>query len=179
LYLSQLNTKLFDIYGARAVYEDYYDLHAQMIRDNKLDARWLDTLSSHKEALFKKLYNDKDIEDDYLLDIMDSLHIPLPYAELKNRYKKITAATTTRTNFISTANDGKYVHRINMPWPVVRTNADSVAGNQVFWKPPVIKFLIKDYTMYAEARQLNAWAIAGSVLVIGLTVFVFLRRRRA
>ncbi|CAN5129443.1 hypothetical protein BH09BAC3_BH09BAC3_27940 [soil metagenome] len=177
LYLAQLNTKLFDVYGTRAIYEEYYDLHAQLISDKKLETRWLDTLLTHKESIFEKFNADKNIGDDYFLQTMDSVQIPLPYGEMKDEYTAILKPWTSRMNFISTANDGKYAHRINMPWTVVRTNADSVVDNQLFWKPPVVKFLIKDYTMFGEARQLNVWAIAGSVVLVGLTVFVFMRKR--
>jgi hypothetical protein len=78
---------------------------------------------------------------------------------------------------MSVASDAIYRHRINMPWDVVRTNADSISGNQLFWNPPSIKFLLKDYTFYAESRQLNSWAVAISGIVIALTVFLFVRRR--
>ena len=178
VYLAHLNKKLFDIYGLRAIYEDYFALHVQLMKDKNVESRWIDTLQHHKESIFQRIENDKNVSDNFLLEVMDSLHIPLAYPELRNQYKVIIKPATSRMDFISMSNEGKYSHKINMPWNVVRTNADSVVNNQLFWRPPVIKFLIKDYTMYGEARQLNVWAIVGSVLVIGLTVFVFTRKRK-
>ncbi|MDZ7648710.1 MAG: hypothetical protein U5K54_16880 [Cytophagales bacterium] len=61
-------------------------------------------------------------------------------------------------NFINHASEGKYTHIINMPWPIVKTNADSISNMQLRWNPPSIKFLLNDYTMYAEARKANYWA---------------------
>jgi hypothetical protein len=64
-----------------------------------------------------------------------------------------------------------------MPWTVVRTNADSVAGNKLFWNPPALKFLLKDYTLYAEARRMNYSIVALSGFIILLTLYLFIRRR--
>jgi len=177
LYLSELNKKLFDIYGLKAIYEEYFSINVDLIKKYQLEARWLDTLNQHKNDLFVRMERSKDIEDNFMLDYMDSLHIPLPYKELAKEYKVLSKPVESKTRFISTANDGKYVHRINMPWTVINTNADSVINNQLVWRPPVIKFLIKDYTMYAEARQMNYWAVAVSAVLVGLTIYVFARKR--
>jgi hypothetical protein len=64
-----------------------------------------------------------------------------------------------------------------MPWNLVKTNADSVSGNTVVWRPLVTKFLFQDHTMYAEARRLNVWALVVSGVVVLLTFFVWRRKR--
>jgi hypothetical protein len=176
-YLRELNNRIFDVYGTRALYEGMYDLSTKLIKDNNLESRWLDTLQAHKEDIFETLENRKDLEDNFMLQIMDSLQIPVSDPKIATSYDKLFKELQSVTNFITTANDGKYVNRINLPWAVVKTNADSTAGNTLIWAPPSIKFLLKDYTMYGECRKLNWWAVIISVLVVGFTGYLFARRR--
>jgi hypothetical protein len=175
-YLGELHKRIFDVYGARAFFEAYYNLGVQVMQENKIESRWLDTLNHHKEDIFRMMNDKKDLEDDFMLGVMDSLKIPLPYETIRKTYQEKYHTLDLTTNFISTANDGNYKHRINMPWTIVKTNADSTAGNSAFWSPPPIKFLLKDYTLYAEARKLNWWAVAISVIVIGFTLYLFFRK---
>ena len=81
-----------------------------------------------------------------------------------------------RLEFLSEAYSGKYVHTIKMPWDVVKSNADSVVNNQLFWRPPVVKFLLSDFTMSATARRMNVWAVVVSGMIIALTVVMFVYR---
>jgi hypothetical protein len=97
--------------------------------------------------------------------------------KMRSRYDELYKREEAKTDFINHASEGKYTHVINMPWSVVRTNADSVAGKQLTWRPPSIKFLLKDHTMYAEARKMNVWAFVVSALVIVFTGYLLLRRR--
>jgi hypothetical protein len=175
-YLSELNKRIFDIYGTKAFYEEYFGLNLQLIKNNKLENRWIDTMNVHKEDIFELLENKKDIDDHYILTVMDSLHVPLDYKKAKEQYDTTFKKLNAKTNFISTASDGKFVNRINMPWEIVKTNADSTAANAAFWAPPTVKFLLKDYTMYAEARKLNWWAVAISVLFVLFTLYLFIRK---
>jgi len=176
-YLDQLNNRIFDIYGTKAFYEEYFELTLKLLEENKLESRWSDTLKVHKEDIFEILENKKDLEDDFMLHVLDSLRIPVDVNKVRSQYHEINKAFEAKVNFITTAHDGKYVNRINLPWDVVNSNADSVSGNSLFWAPPTIKFLLKDYTMYGECRKLNWWAMIVSVLIIGFTGYLFLRKR--
>lgn len=176
-YLDQLNTRIFDIYGMTAFYEEYFELTLKLLEENNLEARWIDTLKNHKENIFELLENKKDLEDDFMLHVLDSLHFPIRPDEARARYEVISKAFESKINFITTAHDGKYVNRINLPWDVIKTNADSVSGNSLIWAPPSIKFLLKDYTMYGECRKLNWWAVIVSILMVGFTGYLFIRKR--
>ena len=77
------------------------------------------------------------------------------------------------------ANDGKYMNIINMPWTLVNSNADSVVGNKLIWRPLVTKFLFKEYHMYAESRKLNLWALMVSGVVVVSTIFIWSRNKNA
>lgn len=176
-YLSELNKRIFDMYGLRAIYEAYYDLDVKLIKESGLENRWIDTLNKHKEGLYALLVKQQDLPDNFIYKTMDSLGIPFPFDKMENRYNELYRQTDAKTNFISHASEGKYAHVINMPWTVVRTNADSISGNRLQWNPPSVKFLLKDYTMYAEARRVNFWAFGVSALVLFFTGYLFWRKR--
>ena len=176
LYLTELHKKIFDIYGVRAIYEAHYSLNEKLIRESGLENRWLDTLKKHKEDMYQRLVKNQNVPDDFMYKSMDSLGIPIPMEKMRSRYDELYKLEDAKTNFINHASEGKYIHKINMPWSVVQTNADSVSGNQLMWSPPSIKFLLNDYTMYAEARKVNYWAFGVSLLVLGFTGYLFARK---
>jgi len=176
-YLAELHKRIFDIYGLRAIYEQHYELDLVLIKESGLENRWIDTLQKHKENIFKWLSEHEKAPDDFMYKTMDSLGIPIPYDKMRTRFDELYKQADAKTSFINHASEGKYTHVINIPWQVVRTNADSVAGNRLQWNPPSIKFLLKDYTMYAEARKINLWAVAVSVLVLIFTGYLFFRRK--
>ena len=116
--------------------------------------------------------------EDFMYKSMDSLGIPFPMEKMRSRYQELYKMEEAKTNFINHASEGKYLHKISMPWNVVKTNADSVSGNQLFWSPPSMKFLLKDYTMSAEGRKVNYWAFGVSLLVLSFTGYLFVRRSK-
>lgn len=176
-YLSELQKRIYDVYFEKAYYEECYALGAALIRDNNLDKKWIDTLDAHKESVFNKFKEKKDMDDDFMLYVMDSLGVPVEQEKTKTVYYALLKKLDAKVNFISTANEGKFVNRINLPWSVVKTNADSVAGNSLFWAPSTVKFLVKDYTMYGECRRLNIWTVIVSSLVLVFTGYLFFRRQ--
>lgn len=175
LYLNLLHDKIFSKYGEDVMQEDFFTLAGIVVTAQP--AR--DSLKKHKtdlRAALEKL-NDRGGVDqnNMLLAALDSFKIPIDQSKVaefqiaqKKFWKKI--------GFISTVDDGKFVNRINLPWDVVNTNADSVSGNTLIWSPPTIKFLLKDYTMYGECRKLNWWAVIVSLGIIGLTGYLFIRK---
>jgi hypothetical protein len=178
LYLKRLHDKLFEDYALRALFENYYTATEKFMRENQLENRWIDTLRAHKRSIFRAIVIKRDVDDKYLIHTLDSIGIPLSAAQKSAIPSTIVDYEDGKLAFMSYANDGTYHHQINMPWEVVRTNADSISGNRLFWSPPSIKFLLKDYTLYAESRQLNYSTVAISIAIVALTVFLFVRRRR-
>lgn len=175
LYLSLLRDKIFEQYGEQVLYEELFGLASIVVTTKP----GLDSLTKHKKNLrsaIEKLDDREGVdESNALLITLDSLKIPIDQTKVaefqssqKNLWRKVS--------FISTVNDGKFINRINLPWDVVKTNADSVSGTSLLWAPPSIKFLLKDYTMYGECRKLNWWAVIVSVLLVGFTVYLFFRK---
>lgn len=177
IYLARLNEKIFDIYGARTIFEELFTGMLATLREYKVAPQWSDSLIAKKEKIYQHFQKDESMEKDGLISIADYLKIPLPNAaraDLRKQY----ADMEPRLNVISEAYTGKFLHTIRMPWTVVSTNADSVNGSQLVWNPPVIKFMLKDYTMTARARQMNLWAVAVSAVIVVATVTLFFVRRR-
>jgi hypothetical protein len=111
--------------------------------------------------------------------VIDSLGVVLLERIDKMESDVLFKGLSAKANFISYANEGQYTNKITMPWNVVHTNADSAAGRQLFWSPPTIKFLLKDYTMFAESRKLNLWPLVASILFLGFVGFIFVRKKNS
>ena len=177
VYLITLNEKIYDHFAIRGLYEDQFRSLLMSLPEG--DKKWTDTLIANKERMFHMLVQNKDdtSDDDFISALADSVGIP---KSLINReaFNKLNKESERTINFMSSAAEGKYTHSIKMPWSVVDTNADSVAGNQLNWQPPVIKFMLSDYTMYAESRQMNYWAVILSATIVVVTVLAFVRRSR-
>lgn len=177
LYLASLNTRLFDVYGLHALFGEYMDITQKVMAEQQVHQSWLDSLQSYRPHLLSRLEHDNNVDDHEILHLLDSLKFPLNYTLAQQQFDSMGQPLEQRTGFISFANEGKYTNVIHMPWTVTDTNADSIAGRSLYWHPPVIKFLVTDYTMYAEARTLNWWAIVISLVIVGLTGYLFLRKR--
>lgn len=178
IYMERLNEKIYDVFAAKAFYDIYYDAMVEAGKKNNIEDRWIDTLDHHRDRLFRYLLNNEnDFDDDFMLKFADSLQIPLS-PEMKNDYEVLTGPIEKQINFMSHAGEGEYIHCIKMPWTVISTNADSVSGNSMYWRPPVARFLLRDYTMHAQARKLNYWVVGVSVIIIGFTFFIFIRKRK-
>ncbi len=176
LYLSDLNKKIYDVYGSRAIYEEFYALLENQISQS-LGIRWIDTLRKSREHIYSTLLKQKDMENDFMLKMADSLGIPKLPAAASAQYMSLAKEVERKVDYMSGAGNGTYDHRINMPWTVVESNADSVNDKTLFWHPSTTKFLLKDYTMYAEARNLNYWAILVSAIIVLATGFLLFRRK--
>ena len=174
-YLQTLNKKIFEDYGRMGMFLDYLDIMAEVIRKN-IGENWVDSLYKESEYIYNKL-EDMEGDENFALKMADSLNIPLPKEKATQDFALLSKDLNSRINFMSYARDGKYSNVVEMPWTVVASNADSVAGNTLYWNPLITKFAIREFEMFAEARKLNWWTVVVSLLVIGSTLWIFLRKR--
>jgi hypothetical protein len=174
-YLENLNEKIFKSYARMGMLYEQLDIITEVIKRNT-DKKWVDTVYKNIEFVYNKL---EDMEGDpfFAAKIADSLHIPLPKERAAKDFESLAADLNSRIRFMSFARDGKYANSVEMPWTVVNSNADSVSGNKLFWKPLATKFAVQEYEMFAEARRLNWWAVGVSILILALTIFLFLKRQ--
>ena len=178
LYLQMLNVKIGDYYTNMAIFNEEFEILTELVKRGNLEAKWMDTLILKKEYIYNHIDKMKG-EPDFAMQMADSLHIPLNREQASKDAAVLAKDLNSRVSFMGFANDGKYTNIINMPWTLVNSNADSVAGNKLLWRPLVTKFLFKEYHMFAESRKLNIWAIWISGVVILLTAFVWLRKRKS
>ena len=175
--LAKLNEVLYDVYALRAFFEEYYTITQQVLRSQHIGEQWLDSLSRHKEGLFTILSKHQDIEDGFIIKVLDSLHFPIDLKKSQTLHDSIFKNLEKRTTFMSIAADGKYVNTITMPFEITSTNADLVDGKTATWRPPVVKLLINDYPMYAECRKLNILPSVITGIILMFTIFLFVRKR--
>ena len=172
LYLQMLNVKIGDYYTNMAIFNEEFEIMKELVKRSNLENKWMDTLIRKKEFIYNHIEKMKG-EPDFALQIADSLHIPLNREKATKDAYALAKDLNSRISFMGFANDGKYTNIINMPWKVVNSNADSVVGNKLLWRPLVTKFQFKEYQMYAESRKLNRWALGVSGLLVLLTLFIW------
>jgi hypothetical protein len=176
LYLQLFNEKIFDHFAVMGIFKEQYQILEEVVKKNAPDKRWLDTLYKRQEFIYNQI--DKMKGDPRFAEKMaDTLRIPLPKPKSSHDFKELAADFNSRLNFMAFARDGKYMNVIEMPWTVVNSNADSVAGNKLYWRPLVTKFVYRDYEMVAESRKLNLWACFISIGIFGATLYLFFRGR--
>ncbi len=173
LYLQLLNVKIGETYANMAIFNEEFDILTELVGRQHLD-QWQDTILRKKEYIYNHVDKMKG-EGDFALQMADSLKIPLKRAQAIADLKELSKGLNDRVSFMGFANDGKFINSITMPWDVMDTNADSVSGNKLVWRPLVTKFLFREYEMYAESRRMNAWALIVSAAVVLLTLFVWRR----
>lgn len=176
LFLDNLNNKISEVYLQDALFAEYFSILETVVRKNITDPKWLDTLARNKEAIYREMEN-WDGETLFAAKLAAKVGIPLPEESSNRDFATLSKDINSRVDFMSAAQNGQYINRIEMPWTVIISNADSIAGNALYWRPMSVKFATQPYTMFAVSRQLNLWAVVLSLVVIGLSVFIWLRPR--
>lgn|GEM_PF-543979 len=182
VYLEFLTAKIYDHYMIAAVYEEHLTALEQAMKKNKLAAHWFDSLQHYRGVMFSWLSKDEPeddaFEDAFFLQMLDSLNIGFPTESVAADYQQSYSSIKSRLDFmIAAAGGAKFTHIINMPWDVVDTNADSVSGSTLYWRPLPIKFMLGDYVMQGTARRLNYWAVILSAVVIVIAIAAFIKRK--
>jgi hypothetical protein len=177
LYAEMLNKKILENYAMRGIFEDHMSFFLKKIDDYEMDPSWKDTLEVHKEYLFDYIIKRDDIDEDFMLTVTDTLKIPYPIERLKEDFEPELDRIEKDLNFMSWAADGIFTNRIEMPWKVTDTNADSISGNTLIWQPAKLKYMIQDYTMYVSTRKMNYWTvILSALLVLGGAFYIFRKK---
>lgn len=177
VYLEVLNEKISDRFVKMAMFDEANDMIKTVIAKNNLDKRWLDTLDQNKELIYR-IIDDPQSENNIPAQIADTLGIPIDKDQARKDFEALSKKFESELNFMSYAYDGgKYLNEIHLPWEIINTNADSVAQNVAVWKPLATKFALSEYTMYAECRQMNLWAVLVSVGIGVLSIWLFVRKK--
>jgi hypothetical protein len=175
LYLQVLNEKINDRFVTLALFKETFGILETIVRKNT-STKWLDTLSKNWELVYKLIEKNQGDFKDIAPKIFDTLAIPIAKQKTIDDFNSLSKDLTSRTNFMTFARDGKYLNVFEMPWRVISSNADSVAGKNLYWKPVVNKFAFSPYKMYAECRKMNWWAVAISVGIVGATLVLLWKK---
>jgi len=179
IYLQILNTKIYDMYATMAIFNEEYDILTQLVKKYNPDKKWLDTLRLKRDFIYRHIEKMEGDFNTISIEMADSLKIPLvPREKALADAKELSRDLNSRLSFMSFMKDGKITNVIAMPWTIVETNADSVSGNKVFWRPPITKFSFSEYQMYAESRKMNTWTVVASGAFLLLTFFIWLRTKK-
>jgi hypothetical protein len=178
VFLEVLSEKISERFVEMAIYYEVNQIIKDVITRNNLDKKWLDTLERKRELVYNMIEKDKG-ENNLPEKIADSLAIPLPKPKASKDFEELTENFDARIAFMSFAHDGKYTNEVYLPWEIVNSNADSVAGTVAVWQPLSTKFAISEYVMYAECRKMNLWAVLVSVGVVLITIFLFFRKTKS
>jgi len=178
-YLEQLNEKIFKYYANWGMFEEQMQILREVLQRNANYKNWLDSLKL--EETMRMIYEsvgDDELRGDkeFAQKMADSLKINLPQSAA-NDFRVLSKDLNSRIDFMSFVQNGSITNIIEIPWSIVSTNADSVAGNKLYWRPLPTKFVIQEYEMYAESRKLNWWAVGVSLALVGLAAFSFLKRK--
>jgi hypothetical protein len=181
IYLDHLTEKV-GTYFTVALYEKHFDLAVKAAREAKLEQRWIDSLQQYKGAMYSKIMKDEfepENEQAFMIPLINSMNIGFPTAALQDSYLKAANDMQPVINFMTAvAGEMHFQHRIHMPGEIVDSNADSLRGSTVVWNPMTIKFMLNDFTMKAESRTINYWAILVTAVVIGITAWLWSRNKR-
>ncbi|MFN7494968.1 MAG: hypothetical protein ACK5RG_18760 [Cyclobacteriaceae bacterium] len=174
LFLTKLNERIFDHYFNRAYLEEYF----QVFRKNASEEQWK-KLQKNQLVIFDVLAKPDSKDNSISVDnpwpsLFDSLGIDIDLSTPK--YKREAKEIESRLSFMMWASEGKYLHSIHMPGEIVNHNADSVTGNEFYWKPSYLKFAFKDHTFFVETKKPNIWAWVVSLIVIGVAAWGLRKR---
>lgn len=174
IFLANLDNKIGDHYVVWSIFNEQMDILKKLVIRGGLESRWLDTLKKHEDLVYESIDDDKG-DERFAMRMADTLGIPLPKGA--GRWAdSLSADFNARLRFMSFAHDSRFRIVYELPWTVVETNADSIAGNRAYWRPRTHKFMFNDYTMYAEARMPNALAMIMGGLLVVIALFVFFRK---
>ena len=161
--------KKYDHYLSRGYFEALMVKIETLMRSNSVESKWIDTLRAHKESFYTFALGVNSVEEmgPYLTD---SLHLPLKNIikrggeiEPKDFYKDVPIFD-------------RIEHTIVMPQDITESNSTTKNGKMASWIL-VVEYSLKPFSMSAESRKINYWAI---LVIIGPFVgafVLFLRRK--
>lgn len=177
--LQMLNIKVDDYYARAAIANEQVDILKQLLLKTNTRTSLVDSLETIRQFFFEQLEDDKS-DQAFVLRMADSMKIKFAdRARAALLADSLSEDLNARLRFMSYVRDGRYQAMMEMPWSVVSSNADSVAGNRLYWRPLQHKFLFTDYELYAESRQLNWLPAVVSSVIVGLTLLLWLRRGKS
>ncbi len=179
LFLKKLNERIFDEYGPRALFEEFFESLPLFS-----DSRHVEDIKKNKENLYKAFTNDAtgynffaDNGNEKFDIISSKMADSLGIDKNSNKYQSCLKRLESKIDFIGWAKEGKFQNCTEMNGEIVEHNADSVSANRYYWSPPYLKFAFENYNMQVTTRKPNLWAWVITVLLLGLTSWRIAKRK--
>jgi hypothetical protein len=137
------------------------------------------------QQLKGKLYSKKIEDTDDLTLEIENLFGLNTYRPMKNDIERLLKNIEKKVeDYLSLSTSTSFSTNVIMPGLILNTNAKSVEGNVLNWKPESENYLLCDYKMIAESRVANVWAIVVTtiialILLAALLIPTLLRKRKA
>jgi hypothetical protein len=187
LFLEKLNNKVSEDFFSAAYYAESFDDLMDALRENNVDSTIIDTLYVYKDVFYARITDDTENEEDdeqsedkyFMLRMLDVIKDPLPKENIRKSFIRINDNLLERADFMLNAANTNFIHRINTEWTTTETNADSISGTTLIWKPRNVKFHFWDYEMYAIGKKMNWWTTLGTlILLFGGVIVTFIKRSK-
>lgn len=198
LYYNRLSEYIKEDYFNAALLKEYWKLMIDAMHEHQLDTSIINPFIYYGQMLdseyfymnpTKLLKEERSVDDSTIQKLMlmqesenkdnEEAELNIP-SEVYDTYYQKAKEVAPRKNFMTSVFETEFFsHSIKMPWNIVCTNADSISGRELFWKPQVEKFAFSDYAMLATSRKLNLWAwIVTAIASLGVIGLIIWRIRR-
>jgi hypothetical protein len=135
------------------------------------------------QQLRAKLYSEKIESSDDLIKEMEKIYGTNWSSPIKKEAERLLKNVEEKMeSYLDKSLTASFGTNVIMPGLILSTNAKSIEGNVLSWKPESDNFLFCDYKMTAESRVANIWAIIVTAiialtLITGLLISVIRRRK--
>ncbi len=167
----------FGAWEMRCMFEEFF-LNLQKLAEEKGDESFSKRLDSRKMELYRSVIQEAEKQESTNESFLSACGPVLGQSTVRQYEDGILAALKSVENeleFQSKVSGDSYLNAVKMPGIIIDSNCETLEGNTASWKVSPEYFIVADYTMWAESRRVNLWAvILGAVLVIGLLCFIFL-----
>jgi hypothetical protein len=174
LFLEYIGDKIFEGYTAEAWMSEIEQTIFSVLDDVGLPAmkKTIDVRQLFDDD--NEMFND-DLDE--IVPIARELGVPIDTLDIATRLEELYLDVEQRINFMGDATNIELIHSIEVPGLIINTNAMQVDSKTATWSPRIIKFCLQPYTMYAEYRTMNWWAIVVSAIIVLGSLVLFFRPR--
>ncbi len=159
-----LSKKVDDVLS-KCIVEELMDSISAVAQRNSL-------YDSNKLNLLKEKIYAKELDTaDKLIKEMEIIYGNKSVLVLKPDLERIFKGIENKMEYyMNPSNSVSFTANVVMPGLILNTNASTVEGNKLTWKPESENYVFTDYKITAESRVANTWA----TLATGITVFVLI-----
>ena len=163
-----LSKKVDDVLG-KCIVEEFIDSIAAVTKANSIYN--VDKLNLLKEQLLTKELDTTD----KLIKNMENIYGTKSVNLLKPEFERIFKNMENKIEeYVSPSNSVSFTANVIMPGLIINTNAPTVEGNKLTWKPEGESYVFTDYKVSAESRVANTWITLATGVVVVILILILL-----